>query len=145
MSRILLGLVIDAPLLGGLSNVHLIQAVRALLNFIYLAQYPIHTDESLVLLDNTLEQFHGNKEIFVDLGIRDAFNILKLHFARHYLDYIKFYGTLDNFNTEYTEWLHIDLAKDAYSATNHKDEFAQMMIWLEWKEKIHQHHQYVDW
>ena len=124
MSHILLGLVIDAPLPGGLSNVRLIWAVRALLDFIYLVQYPIHTDESLVLLDNALEKFHGNKEIFVDLGIRDAFNIPKLHFARHYLDYIKFYGTLDNFNTEYTERLYIDLAKDAYSATNHKDEFA---------------------
>jgi hypothetical protein len=145
MSRILLGLVIDAPLPGGLSNVRLIRAVQALLDFIYLVQYSIHTDESLVLLDNALEQFHGNKEIFVDIGIRDAFNILKLHFARHYLDYIKFYGTLDNFNTEYTERLHIDLAKDAYSATNHKDEFAQMTIWLERKEKIHRHHQYVDW
>jgi hypothetical protein len=145
MSRILLGLVIDAPLPNGLSNVRLIRAVRALLDFIFLSQYPIHTDESLVLLEDALEQFHENKKIFVDLGVRDAFNIPKLHFARHYIDYIKFYGTLDNFNTEYTERLHIDLAKDAYAATNHKDEFTQMTIWLERKEKIHRHYQYVDW
>jgi hypothetical protein len=145
MSRILLGLVIDAPLPDGLSNVRLIRAVRALLDFIYLAQYPVHSDESLLLLEDALEQFHNNKEIFVDLGIREAFNIPKLHFARHYVDYIKFYGTLDNFNTEYTERLHIDLAKDAYAATNHKDEFTQMTIWLERKEKIHRHFQYSDW
>ena len=56
---------------------------------------------------------------------------------------IKLYGTLDNFNTEYTEWLHIDLAKDAYAATNHKDEFTQMTVWLEQKEKILQHCQLV--
>jgi hypothetical protein len=102
MSRILLGLVIGAPLPGGLSNVCLIRTVRALLNFLYLAQYPIHTDESLELLEDALARFHDNKEIFVDLGIRDAFNIPKLHFARHYVEYIKLYGTLDNFNTEYT-------------------------------------------
>ena len=145
MSRILLGLVIDAPLPDGLSSVRLIRAVRALLDFIYLAQYPVHTDESLMLLEDSLEQFHNNKEIFVDLGIRDSFNIPKLHFARHYSDYIRLYGTLDNFNTEYTERLHIDLAKDAYAATNHKDEFAQMTVWLERKEKIHRHHRYIDW
>jgi hypothetical protein len=145
MSRILLGLVIDAPLPDGLSNVRLLRAIRALLDFIYLAQYPVHTNESLGLLEDSLEQFHDNKQIFVDLEIRDAFNIPKLHFARHYVDYIKLYGTLDNFNTEYTERLHIDLAKDAYAATNHKDEFAQMTVWLERKEKIHRHHQYVEW
>jgi len=103
MSRILLGLVIDAPLPDGLSNVRLVRAVRALLDFLYLAQYPVHTDETLVLLEDALECFHENKEIFVDLGIHDAFNIQKLHFTRHYLENIKLYGTLDNFNTEYTE------------------------------------------
>ncbi|KAJ7712786.1 hypothetical protein B0H14DRAFT_3902164 [Mycena olivaceomarginata] len=39
------------------------------------------------------------------------------------------------FNTEYTEHLHIDLAKDAYRSTNFKDEFPQMTLWLERKEK----------
>ena len=78
ISRILLGLVIDCPLPGGLSNIRLVRAVRALLDFIYLAQYPIHTDKTLSLLDDALERFHGNKNIFIDLGIRDSFNIPKL-------------------------------------------------------------------
>ncbi|KAF8810733.1 hypothetical protein BYT27DRAFT_7253430 [Phlegmacium glaucopus] len=145
MSRILMGLVLDAPLPGGLSNARLVRAVRALLDFLYLAQYLVHTDETLQLLEDSLRRFHDNKSIFVDLDIRDAFNIPKLHSARHYVEYIKLYGTLDNFNTEYTERLHIDLAKDAYAATNHKDEFTQMTIWLERKEKILRHHQYVEW
>ncbi|KAJ7789066.1 hypothetical protein B0H14DRAFT_3503467 [Mycena olivaceomarginata] len=36
---------------------------------------------------------------------------------------------LDNYNTEHTERLHIDLAKDAYRST--KDEFLQMALWRE--------------
>ena len=28
---------------------------------------------------------------------------------------------------------------------NHKDEFGQMTMWLEWKEKVLRHAQYVDW
>jgi hypothetical protein len=145
MSRILMGLVLDTPLQGGLSNARLVCAVRALLDLLYLAQYPVHTDKTLQLLDDSLRCFHDNKSILLDLDICNAFNIPKLHSARHYVEYIKLYGTLDNFNTEYTERLHIDLAKDAYAATNHKDEFAQMTIWLEQKEKIFQHHQYVAW
>ena len=143
--RIFLGLIIDIPLEGGFSTVRLIKAVRALLDFLYLAQYPVHTDNTLVLLQDALEMFHMNKNIFIDLGIREAFNIPKLHFTKHYVDFIMLYGTLDNFNTEYTERLHIDLAKDAYAATNHKDEFTQMTLWLERKEKMFQHDQFVRW
>jgi hypothetical protein len=145
MCHILLGLVIDTRLPGGESPIRLVSAVRALLDFLYLAQYPIHTDETLELLEDALSRFHENKEIFVDLGIRDGFNLPKLHFASHYVRLIKLYGTTDNCNTEYTERLHIDLAKDAYHATNCKDEFTQMTIWLERKEKIHRHEDHVKW
>ncbi|KAF8817599.1 hypothetical protein BYT27DRAFT_7332700 [Phlegmacium glaucopus] len=101
--------------------------------------------EQYITPSHVVDRFHDNKSIFVDLDIRDAFNIPKLHSARHYVEYIKLYGTLDNLNTEYTEHLHINLAKDAYAATNHKDEFTQMTIWLERKEKILWHRQYVEW
>ena len=139
MCRILLALVIDVQLPGGLSNTRLIRAVRALMDFVFYAQYPVHTGETLELLEDALSRFHDNKSIFIDLGIQDNFNIPKLHFTNHYVDLVKLYGTTDNFNTEYTERLHIDFAKDAYAATNHKDEFVQMATWLERKEKIHQH------
>jgi Plavaka transposase len=145
MSHILLGLVIDIPLPGGLSNVWLIRAVRALLDFLYLAQYPVHTNETLELLEDALAHFHDVKDIFVDLGIRDSFNIPKLHFVQHYMMFIRLYGTTDNFDTAYTERLHIDFAKDAYAVTNHKDEFTQMAKWLERKEKMFRHEQYVKW
>ncbi|KIJ93874.1 hypothetical protein K443DRAFT_12554 [Laccaria amethystina LaAM-08-1] len=96
MCRILLGLVIDVQLPDGISNVRL----------------------------RTLSRFHANKDIFVELGIREGFKLPKLHFAKR---------------------LHINLAKDAYAATNFKDEFTQMTTWLERKEKILRHNQYVQW
>ena len=134
--RFLLGLVFDIRLPNGHSNARLLRSVRALLDFLYLAQYPIHTTTTLKLLDDALARFHANKDIFVDLGICDSFNIPKLHFASHYVELIKMFGTTDNFNTQYMERLHIDLAKDAYAATNRKDEFGQMTMWLEQKEKV---------
>ncbi|KAG2158664.1 uncharacterized protein EDB93DRAFT_1237945 [Suillus bovinus] len=87
------------------------------------------------LLDEALDLFYENKLIFIDLGIRINFNLPKLHA----------FGSTDNYNTEYTERLHIDLAKDAYCAMNHKDEFAQMTHWLERKEKVLRHQKYVSW
>lgn len=143
--RFLLGIIIDLPLPGGYSNMRLIRAVRGLLDFLYLSQYPIHSTETLQHMNNALDRFHTNKDIFIDLGIRSSFNIPKLHFARHYLELIQRYGTTDNFNTQYTERLHIDLAKDAYRATNSKDEYPQMTLWLQRKEKIYRHEKYIFW
>ncbi|KAJ7937520.1 hypothetical protein B0H13DRAFT_1564046, partial [Mycena leptocephala] len=111
----------------------------------YLAQYPMHTDETLSLLEDALEMFHANKNIFVDLGVRNDFNLPKLHSCMHYVMYVKLYGTTDNYNTEYTERLHIDLAKEAYRSTNFKDEFPQMTLWLERKEKILWHDKFIQW
>ncbi|KAG1894657.1 uncharacterized protein F5891DRAFT_1254799 [Suillus fuscotomentosus] len=142
--RFLLG-IIDIRLPGNLDSGRLIRAVRAILDFLYLAQYPCHTNQTLALLTEALTRFHDNKSIFVDLGIRANFNLPKLHFFRHYVHMIKLYGTTDNYNTEYTERLHIDLAKDAYRATNHKDEYTQMTLWLERREKMLWHNNFVQW
>ena len=145
MCRILLGLVVDMKLPDGRSPLPLIHSIRSLLDFLYLAQYPVHTSETLRLLQQSLEQFHKHKQIFVDLGIRNNFNLPKLHSLAHYVESIQLFGTTDNYNTEYTERLHIDLAKDAYRATNHRDEYGQMTVWLERKEKVLQHQSYLDW
>jgi len=52
---------------------------------------------------------------------------------------IEYFGTTDNYNTEYIEYLHIDLAKDAYHATNFHDKILQMTTWVYQKEQILQH------
>ncbi|KAI0629564.1 hypothetical protein C8Q77DRAFT_1065168 [Trametes polyzona] len=143
--RTLLGLIIGLPLVGGLSPLRLVRAVRALLDFLYLAQYPAHTSATLSLMEDALRRFHGNKTIFVQLGIREHFRLPKLHSLDHYINSIKLFGTTDNYDTQYTERLHIDYAKDAYRATNHKDEFPQMTTWLERREKVMRHDAYVKW
>ncbi|KAF7303411.1 hypothetical protein MIND_00569600 [Mycena indigotica] len=145
ISRFLLGIVIDLPLPGGSSPVRLVRAVRAILDFVYLAQYPMHSTETLAHLENARQRFHDNKDVFVDLGIRSDFNLPKVHSWRHYIRAIEWLGTTDNYNTEYTERLHIDLAKDAFRSTNAKDEFPQMTLWLERREKVVRHLQYIQW
>ncbi|KDQ27146.1 hypothetical protein PLEOSDRAFT_1043945 [Pleurotus ostreatus PC15] len=110
ITSFLLGLLTDIPLRNQYATARsrLISATRALLDFLYLAQYPLH---SLV----------------------------------HYARAITLYGTTDNYSTESTERLHIDFAKDAYAATNHKDEFPQMTAWLERREKVLFHEKFIEW
>ena len=145
MCRLLLGLIVDMQTLKGTSAVRLVRAVRGVLDFLHIAQFPSQTDETLTLLTESLTAFHDNKAIFEELGIRDSFNIPKFHSMQHYMESIRNYGATDNYNTEYTERLHIDLAKDAYKSTNFKDEFTQMTLWLERKEKVMRHAAFIEW
>ncbi|KAI9434821.1 hypothetical protein H4582DRAFT_2174356 [Lactarius indigo] len=145
MCHILLGLVIKLPLLSGGSPVRVIRTVHALLDFLYLAQLPSHTTETLLYLEESLARFHENKGVFIDLGVREHFNIPKVHSLLHYKSSITLFGSTDNYNTEQTERLHIDFTKDAYRATNHKDEYPQMTTWLERREKIQQHVKFIAW
>ena len=139
MCRILIGLIINLPLPKGQVPSRVIRAVRALLDFLYIAQLPSHTTDTLCHLDDSLAQFHQNKSVFTDLGVREHFNIPKIHSLIHYQSSISLFGTTDNYNTEQTERLHIDFTKDAYRATNHKDEYPQMTLWLERREKVQRH------
>ncbi|EJD33325.1 hypothetical protein AURDEDRAFT_77066 [Auricularia subglabra TFB-10046 SS5] len=79
-----------------------VRAATALFDFIYIAQYLCHSDE-------TLEQLQES---------------------------IRLFGTTDNYNTEATERLHIDLAKHAFRATNKRNFVSQMCRWLERREAV---------
>ena len=101
----------DVHLLDDHSNAWLVHTVCAVLDFIYLARYPIHTSKTLAQINDALHAFHLNWNILVSLGICTYFNIPKLHNSDHYYELIQLCGTADNFNTEFTKHLHIDLAR----------------------------------
>ncbi|EPS99694.1 hypothetical protein FOMPIDRAFT_1050476 [Fomitopsis schrenkii] len=109
---------------------------RSLLDFIYLAQYPMHDETTLKYMEDALKMFHTNKDVLVKLKIREHLNIPKFHSLLHYVSSIRQFGTTDNYNTEMFECLHIDFAKDAWRATNHRNELPQMVKWISRQEKM---------
>ncbi|EIM87895.1 uncharacterized protein STEHIDRAFT_22047, partial [Stereum hirsutum FP-91666 SS1] len=143
--RVILGVIVGLPLPGGRSPARLVRSVRALLDFLYLAQYPSHTSDTLDEQKRALDKFHANKAIFEELGIRTHWKIPKLHKLSHYVPSTSLFGTADNFDTQYTERLHIDVAKNAYNASNRRDEFPQMTLWLERREKMMEHERFIQW
>lgn len=139
MAKILLGC-----LVGRVSKDAII-AFRSILDFIYLAQYPTHDDETLQYMEDAIKTFHRHKKVFLTLHIREHFNIPKLHSLLHYISSIRSFGTTDNYNTEAFERLHIDYAKEAWRASNHRDEQPQMIRWLGRRERIVQLERYLRW
>jgi hypothetical protein len=73
---------------------------------------------------------------FADYEVAENFELPKLHSAGHYDPSIRLFGTTDNYNTEQTERLHIEFAKEAYRASNKKDYHEQMIYWLQRRETM---------
>ena len=60
MCKILLGLITDLPLPSGGDTAQILRTARALLDFLYLAQLPSHTANTLLHLEESLARFHDN-------------------------------------------------------------------------------------
>ncbi|KAJ7715290.1 hypothetical protein B0H14DRAFT_3118920 [Mycena olivaceomarginata] len=109
------------------------------------AQLQSHTARTLDAMQAALDTFHAHKQVFVDLKIRKHFNIPKFHSLQHYVDGIRRLGSADGYNTESPERLHIDFAKKAYRASNHRDYTEQMALWLQRQEAIALRSAYLRW
>jgi len=86
--------------LAGVAPTKVLAAARGLLDLIYYAQYQSHTTEMLRRMQESLDLFHANKDVFFDLNIRKHFNIPKLHSMCHYIISIQSLGSVDGLNSE---------------------------------------------
>ncbi|KIY43176.1 hypothetical protein FISHEDRAFT_8353, partial [Fistulina hepatica ATCC 64428] len=134
--------VLLACLVGKVPKCALI-AIRSLLDFTYLSQYASHDEVTLGYLEGALNVYYEHMDAFITYGCRKHLNIPKFHSLRHYLDSIPRMGTTDNYNTEMFERLHIDFAKKGWRASNHRDEFPQMIRWLSRQEKMVAFRKYI--
>lgn len=139
VEKVLLGL------LAGQTSSRVQKAARGLLDFFYYAQLEVHSDHTLARMDAALAVFHEHKDEFIALGIREHFNIPKLHSLVHYVEAIRRIGCLDGVNTETSERLHIDFAKNAYRASSRREYFAQMTTWLQRQEAVVRKDAFLDW
>ncbi|PVF91461.1 hypothetical protein CPB86DRAFT_677541, partial [Serendipita vermifera] len=120
-----------------------IEALRAINDFIYLAQLRSHSDGTLALLDKALETFHDTKSIFIRNGARryknrevNGFKIPKLSALIHYARLVAQKGSCPQWSTEVTERCHQPLLKDAYRSTNRRDFAWQMCRYLDRRERV---------
>ncbi|KAJ7155306.1 hypothetical protein C8R46DRAFT_1296802, partial [Mycena filopes] len=139
MQRVFVGV------LAGAVKAEVLTVVKALIDFIYYAQLQSHTSRTLASLQHALDTFHDHKQVFINLGIRQHFNIPKFHAIQHYVDSIRALGSADGYNTESPERLHIDFAKKAYRASNRRDYVEQMALWLQRQEAVALRKSYLVW
>ncbi len=95
-----------------------------IIDFILIAQYKTHDEETLCYLDHILYRIDKIKIVFKVLHPVDKttdegyFNFLKFYVMTHYISCIQDFGTIDNFDMEYSEARYKYNVKDFYGRTN---------------------------
>jgi hypothetical protein len=139
MEKIFVGVIADA------ADDRVIRAVRAVVDFISYARFEVHTEESLEKMDKAWSAIHENKKIFMELDIRESFNIPKFHSLIHYISSIRSHGTLDGYNTESPESLHMYFTKAAFAAGNKRDHTPQMTTWMSRHDACQRYKTFLRW
>ena len=121
----------------------ILRAIRALIDFIYLARYDSHSTNTLQYLQNALDEFHKNKHHIAASGVRDGakrngeFHIPKMELLQHYRRLIQLNGSAPQFSSDQPEKCHSVYVTQLYKATNHKNYAEQMCLALYRAETIY--------
>jgi hypothetical protein len=113
---------------------HAVNFIRALVDFILIAQYRSHDDSILRYLHHALYRINFFKEIFrqsrsiVQKIEKDHFNFSKFHAFSHYADFIRRYDAVDEYDTSHDEIKHKYMIKKFYDRINKRETFQAQLI-----------------
>ena len=109
------------------------KCARALVDFVLMAQYHSHDDDTLVYLEDALYRFNELKECFSRFRVsknneHGHFNIPKLHAMTHYVEQIRSMGACDNYNSENGELAHHNIIKPLFELTNKREDWREQVV-----------------
>ena len=114
----------------------MVQAVRAFLEFCYIARRNVHDTNSPTALDDALQQFHHHCKIFQMCGIHNDFNVPRQHSLNHYIKLIHAFGALNGLCSSITESKHIKAVKELWRHSNHFEALSQMLLTNQHLDKL---------
>ncbi|KAI5993249.1 hypothetical protein EDD15DRAFT_2109817, partial [Pisolithus albus] len=130
--------------IAGFPQVDVVIAVRALMEFRYLAQAPAITSQTHDRISAALKTFHDHKHAIIDAGLRrgqttgaalDHWEIPKLEFMQSVAPSIHQAGAVIQWSADTTEHAHIEVVKDPVTTTNNQNYDSQICRTLDRDEK----------
>lgn len=115
----------------------MMRAIRAFLEFCYIARRNIIDTQSLGELEAALSRFYHYRTIFQDCGVRtEGFNLPRQHFLIHYMALIRTFGAPNGLCSSITESKHIKAVKQPWRRSNRFKALGQMLSTNERLDKI---------
>jgi hypothetical protein len=118
-------------------------AIRALLDFRYLAQSPMINEEICIRISSALLLFHRHKQAILDAGARRGkkneihnWHIPKLELLQSVVPTVCLNGVPCQWSADFTERAHIDVVKEPVSSGNNRAHESQICRHLDRLEKV---------
>jgi hypothetical protein len=119
-------------------------AIRALLDFRYLAQSHVISEETCSSIDDSLQEFHSHKQAILDAGARRGKKLIhnwyipKLEFFQSVATNIRENGVAIQWSADITEHAHITTVKDPARSGNNQNYEPQICRYLDRLDKLRQ-------
>lgn len=106
----------------------MVRAIRAFLEFCYIARRDIIDTDGIQELKDALNRFHHYRTIFKTSGVRSDFNLPRQHSLPHYPLLIRAFGAPNGLCSSITESKHIKAIKEPWRRSNHFNALGQMLL-----------------
>jgi hypothetical protein len=114
----------------------MVRALSAFMEFCYLVHRPQIDEDTLVAINVAVEQFHQERKIFIEVGIRDDFSLPHQHSIVHYYDLITLFGAPNGVCSSITESKHIKAVKEPWRRSSHNQPLGQMLLTNQCLDKL---------
>lgn len=116
------------PAISGHVPTKMVRAVSAFTEFCYLARRSQIDETILTLIDTAIERFHREREIFIEVNVREDFSLPRQHSLVHYSSLIRLFGAPNGICSSITESKHIQAVKEPWRRSNHNKPLGQILL-----------------
>jgi hypothetical protein len=125
------------PAIKGHVPQEMVRALRAFLEFCYIARRNAIDSNSLLELNDALARFHRYRTIFQECNIRPSgFSLPRQHSMVHYYSLIRSFGAPNGLCSSITESKHIEAVKKPWRRSNRYEALGQILLTNQRLDKI---------
>lgn len=98
------------------------------MDFCYYVRRSVVDEDTLRQIDTSLANFHRDRVVFLDTGVRDDFLLPRQHSLDHYQQNIQMFGALNGLCSSITELKHIKAVKKPWRRSSQWKALGQMLL-----------------
>ena len=115
----------------------MVRALRAFLEFCYIARRDVITESDVEELENALSRFHHYRQIFITSGVCEkGISLPRQHAMVHYPYLIRLFGAPNGLCSSITESKHITAVKAPWRRSNRNQPLGQMLLSNQRSDKL---------
>lgn len=114
----------------------MVRAISAFLEFCYLVRCSQIDEDTLLAIDDAVERFHREREVFRGFGIRENFSLPRQHSLVHYRRLIQQFGAPNGLCSSITESKHIKAVKEPWRRSSRNQPLGQMLLTNQRLDKV---------